>query len=316
MLTGGRAVAARGQRAPLEPAVVALTRVPLKHLLFKKWLALGCWGIHLCAVAAVPSAGGVATADAAPQWVHVPPGVLAMGGCTPVVGALAGPGACGRFHEVLGVERPRHVVKVPAFAMARTEVTLAQFKRFMAAAGRADLATPAFWRHNAYGDAAPVTHVSWQDAQDYIAWLNQTQGPGHRLPTEAEWEHACRAGADPTFCGGEEARSVAWTLADQQDQPSPVATKTPNPWGLHDLSGNVWEWTQDCWNTSYQGAPTDGSAWEDGDCTGRVARGGSWNEPPANARSTMRFGVDVGARVLDVGFRVVRDVSPLLLQTR
>lgn len=239
-----------------------------------------------------------------------------MGACTLQVGRIAEQGLCVGFADVLSVELPSHTVDVQRFAMARTEVTLAQFKRFVTAAGRADLATPEFWRANAFGDLVPVTHVSWQDAQDYVAWLNQTQGPGYRLPTEAEWEHACRAGADPTFCGGDAAAQVAWTLEAQLDGPAAVATKTPNAWGLHDMSGNVWEWTQDCWNTSYHGAPTDGSAWLSGDCTGRVLRGGSWLWPQDVARATMRANLTPDTRMPDAGFRVVRDVSRVFPENR
>lgn len=240
----------------------------------------GCMAAPARALPASPAVRAGPDSGAA-DWVSVPAGRLEMGACTPQVRRMAAQGLCVSFADALSVELPRHAVDVPRYAMARTEVTLAQFKRFIAEAGRTDLATPEFRRANAFGDLTPVTHVSWQDAQDYVAWLNQTQGPGHRLTTEAEWEHACRAGADPTFCGGDVAAPLAWTLEAQLDGPAAVATKTPNAWGLHDMSGNVWEWTQDCWNTSYHGAPTDGSAWLSGDCTGRVLRGGSLNEPVA-----------------------------------
>lgn len=92
--------------------------------------------------------------------------------------------------------------------------------------------------------------------------------------------------------------------------------KQPNAWGLHDMSGNVWEWTQDCWNTNYHGAPTDGSAWLSGDCTGRVLRGGSWLWPKDVARATMRINLTTDTRMPDAGFRVVRDVSRVFPKNR
>ena len=127
-----------------------------------------------------------------------------------------------------------------------------------------------------------VVNVSWDDAQSLISWLNRKKGANYRLPTEAKWEYAARAGSTTKYswgndigdnranCGSDCADSYPSTAT------TPVGSFPANAWGLHDMHGNVGEWVQDCWNESYEGAPTDGSAWESGDCDYRVVRGGSW----------------------------------------
>ena len=128
----------------------------------------------------------------------------------------------------------------------------------------------------------PVINVSWEDAVAYTKWLSGQTGERCRLPSEAEWEYAARAGSVTKYSWGNEIGSnqancdVCGSQWDGK-QTAPVGSFDPNGWGLHDLHGNVWEWVQDCWNGSYQGAPTNGSAWESGDCSRRVLRGGSWN---------------------------------------
>jgi len=204
-------------------------------------------------------------------------------------------------------EAPQHAVRVPAFQLGKTEVTLGQFKQFIAAAGRTDLVNDDFIKYNAYGDSAPVVMVSWQDAQAFIAWLNQTEGKGWRLPSEAEWEYACRAGGQHTYCGSNNAGSVAWYDDNSRGRQQAVASKQPNAWGLHDMSGNVWEWVQDWYHDSYRGAPTDGSAWtRGGKQEYRVLRGGSWFYFARITRAANRDRNSPRYRGNNDGFRVAR----------
>jgi formylglycine-generating enzyme required for sulfatase activity len=175
----------------------------------------------------------------------------------------------GDFNEP---EAPQHLVTIKPFQMGKTEVTLGQFKQFIMSAGRKDLVTDEFMQNNRYGDNAPVTHVNWRDVQDFIKWLNSVDGGGYRLPSEAEWEYACRAGRPHNYCGDNNPDVVGWFDTDNLQ---PVASKRPNAWGLYDMSGNVTEVLQDCYHWNYNGAPADGSAWESGDCSKRVSRGGN-----------------------------------------
>lgn len=203
-------------------------------------------------------------------------------------------------------ETPQHHVSIKAFQMGKTEVTLGQFKKYIVATGRTSLVDDDFMKYNAYGDDAPVVKVSWQDARDFIRWLNQIDGGGWRLPSEAEWEYACRAGGNHTYCGSNSVGEVAWYEDNSGMRPHAVATKKPNGFGLHDMSGNVLEWIQDCWHDSYQGAPVDGSAWTRGVCTYRVLRGGSWNLNARNTRAVHRNGISPGDRSSFIGFRLAR----------
>ncbi len=173
-------------------------------------------------------------------------------------------------------ETPQHRVSIKKFQMGKTEVTLGQFKQFIAATDRSDLVNDDFMKYNAYGDDAPVVRVSWHDAQAFIQWLNKTDGGGWRLPSEAEWEYACRAGGDHKYCGGDDLNAVGWYYDNSGKRQRAVGQKRANTYGLYDMTGNVWEWVQDCWHDSYRGAPTDGSAWTSAcQYVGRGLRGGS-----------------------------------------
>lgn len=158
------------------------------------------------------------------------------------------------------------------------------------------------------GDDCPVEQVSWNDVQDFIAKLNQQTGLRYRLPTEAEWEYAARGGAKSKgflYAGGNDLDKVAWYEGNSNDKTHPVGSKAPNELGLHDISGNVWEWCEDDWHINYQGAPTDGRAWVDsprGD--GRVLRGGSWDDYAELCRAAYRNGNAPAGRNTDVGFRL------------
>ncbi|MDO4725006.1 MAG: formylglycine-generating enzyme family protein [Comamonadaceae bacterium] len=247
----------------------------------------------------------------------IPAGHFVMGSCRPPAHDLRRRAAqvadCGMPDEhAHGDEGPQRRVAVPAFLLSKTPVTLGQFRQYVQAAGRDDLLTPDFLSSNAYGDSAPVVWVSWQDAQAFIAWLNQTQGDGWRLPSEAEWEYACRAGGQHSHCGGSDAPALGWYDANSGGQQQAVAQKAPNAFGLYDMSGNVWEWVQDCWADSYQDAPTDGSAWRAGDCPQdrRALRGGSWGGSASAARAANRFENSSAMRSNYYGFRLARSLAP------
>lgn len=284
-----------------------------------------------------PKACVVPGDDLAPTMVVIPPGRFQMG--SPDTEA-------GRDSD----EGPRHGVTIPRpFALSRCEITVGQFRRFVREQGYVTTAEKqdssdcfvlnaetkefkeekgANWRNPGFAqsDEHPVVCVSREDAQAYASWLSQRTGAAYRLPTEAEWEYAARAGTetarywgDQPQCGfangaGLEAKAIAgegWTLADCRDPfvyTAPVASLEPNGFGLYDTAGNVWEWTADCWHEDYEGAPVDGTAWERGnDCGRRVIRGGSWFSDPAVLRSAFRGWSDPVDRDSYLGFRLAQD---------
>ena len=171
-------------------------------------------------------------------------------------------------------ETPQHTVSIPAFQMGKTLITLGQYKRYATASGAThgssgwNLINDDFRKYNAFGDDAPVVQVSWQEAKEFVEWLNKNKPANdrgsYRLPTEAEWEYACRAGGNHTYCGSNNPDAVAWYDGNNNGHQQPVGLKAPNAWGLYGMSGNVWQWVEDAYHDSYRGAPVDGSAWMDG----------------------------------------------------
>ena len=158
----------------------------------------------------------------------------------------------------------------------------------------------------------PVIHVSWDDAQEYVAWLSAETGASYRLPSEAEWEYAARAGTATAYSWGNEIgdnRANCGGCGGQRVGTVPVGSFGANAWGLHDMHGNV-AWAQDCLKGRYQSAPADGSARDGSDCNGRVLRGGSWVGPPGFLRAPSRMLGSAGDRNLFVGFRVARTLTP------
>jgi len=163
----------------------------------------------------------------------------------------------------------------------------------------------------------PVINVSWEDAQNYVKWLSWKTGKGYRLLSESEWEYVARAGTDTSYWWGNEigqnrANCDGCGSRWDNEKTSPVGSFSANSFGLYDVHGNVYEWIEDCWNDSYDGAPEDGGAWvsEDCDCDRRVLRGGSWYNLPWNLRSVFRGGNTTGFRDNEVGFRVARTLTP------
>ena len=151
--------------------------------------------------------------------------------------------------------------------------------------------------------------IRWSDAQAYVSWLSRQTGKPYRLPSESEWEYAARAGTGTKYHWGDRIgrnRSNCDGCGSEWDgsRTAPVGSFSPNAWGLHDMHGNVLEWAADCYNRSYAGAPTDGSAWLSGDCAGRVVRSGGWDSAPRFIRAAYRSRADPNFIVDVIGFRV------------
>jgi formylglycine-generating enzyme required for sulfatase activity len=207
-------------------------------------------------------------------------------------------------------EKPEHrVVIANAFAIGRREVTFADWDACFAGGGCKYEPNDRGWgRGN-----RPVINVSWDDAKAFVAWLSQKTGKKYRLPTEAEWEYAARAGTTSPFWWG---RTAGLDHANCEDcgskpvqQTTPAGSFRPNGFGLFDTSGDAAEWVEDCWNESYRGAPADGSAWTSGQCAQRVLRGGSFANKATFVRSASRFRYDEDVRYYANGFRVARDLK-------
>jgi formylglycine-generating enzyme required for sulfatase activity len=162
---------------------------------------------------------------------------------------------------------------------------------------------------NFKGPDRPVETVSWDDCQAFIKKLNAKGDAQYRLPTEAEWEYACRAGTTTAYYFGDDAGRLgdyAWYTGNSGYETHPTGQKKPNIWGLHDMHGNVWEWCQDWWHDNYQGAPSDDNAWESPAGQFRVLRGASWNFNPRDCRSANRYYSTPHNRYCGVGFRLAR----------
>ena len=161
----------------------------------------------------------------------------------------------------------------------------------------------------------PVIRVSWEDAQMYVRWLSRKTGEEYRLLSESEWEYVARAGTRTRYWWGDDIgrnRATCNTCGSRWDneQTAPVGSFSANAFGLYDVHGNLWEWVEDCWNDSYNGAPSDGSAWESGDCGRRMLRGGHWGSVPRYLRSAERVTRSPVFRAFSVGFRVARTLTP------
>jgi formylglycine-generating enzyme required for sulfatase activity len=252
-----------------------------------------------------------------------------------------------------GNEGPTRTVTLKqAFAMARHETTVAQFRAFVRSAsytptsarnnrstiyderaGQMGERGGVTWESDHSGNPAdgnlPVVHVSWTDAKAYANWLSQQTGQSYRLPSEAEFEYALRAGGQTRYWWGDSAPDrVVGNLTGERDRSAsgrnwvnafdnygdgfwgnaPVGSFEANRFGLHDMGGNVSEWVEDCWHENYQRAPSDGSAWVNEGCNRRVIRGASWASAPDQARSAFRLTAGEGTTNARLGFRVARDL--------
>jgi formylglycine-generating enzyme required for sulfatase activity len=246
-------------------------------------------------------------------------------------------------NERRGRSVPQHLITIRhKLAIAKFDVTRDEYAQFVAETNRPDpdscttlntsgdfIATNGNWHSPGFPQTGkdPVVCVSWDDAQAYVAWLSAKTGHVYRLPTEAEWEYAARAGTTTARYGSDNpAEFCRYTNVGDLDYgeqhpgdsgvnracrdgyafTSPVGIFPPNQFGLYDMLGNVLDWNEDCWNPNYSGAPTDGTAWQSGDCGRRVARGGSWDADLSGVRSANRRAPPASSRNTTVGFRVAR----------
>ena len=254
----------------------------------------------------IPQPGDVfRDCDACPEMVVVPAGSYLMGSPASEEG---------REDD----EGPVHRVTIAQLlAVGKYEVTFAEWDACVAGGGCGGYRPNAVWGRG----TRPVINVSWKDAQAYVRWLSEQTGQGYRLLSEAEWEYVARAGTTTPFHTG---ATISTEQANYdgnfiygsgregkyRERTVAVGSFLTNGFGLHDVLGNVWEWTQDCWNVGYGGAPADGRAWESGDCSQRVLRGGSWNYFPRDLRSANRGRNTSGYRYSDGGFRLARTLTP------
>jgi formylglycine-generating enzyme required for sulfatase activity len=266
-----------------------------------------------------------------PEMVVIPAGSFTMGSPASEVG---------RDKD----EGPQRSVNVKSVAFGKTHITRGQFAAFVNAishdagnscytfeGGKWEERTGRNWRNPGFtqSDNHPVVCINWEDAKAYAKWISSKTGKVYRLPTEAEWEYAARAGTTTARYWGESPDQACGyaNVADQTAKSqiegasglsihnctdgyaytAPVGSFKPNAFGLNDMVGNAWQWVEDCWHDDYKGAPTDGSAWVTGaNCGQRVLRGGSWNSLPQDARSADRNRITTTNRGFSVGFRLAR----------
>ncbi|MBL4747343.1 MAG: formylglycine-generating enzyme family protein [Magnetovibrio sp.] len=229
-----------------------------------------------------------------PELAIIPPGDFIMGSDGP--------------HKY---ERPATLVTIDkTFAMGMFEVSFDEWQACVDDGGACGTEIPN--DHDWGRGNRPVINITWADANLYTDWLTQKTGHTYRLPSEAEWEYAARAGSNTAFWWGDD---IGKSLANCRNcgpkishQSLPVDSFKANPWGLYNVHGNVWEWVADCWNTSHDTAHTDGSSRQTGDCRQRVVRSGSWYYFSKNLRSAWRFKNDSRIKSYGIGFRVLREL--------
>jgi formylglycine-generating enzyme required for sulfatase activity len=207
-------------------------------------------------------------------------------------------------------ERPAHEVHIDKpIALARYEATFDEWETCVKDGGCVKNKQPS---DEGWGRARrPVINISWSDAKEYVDWLSRKTGKTYRLPSEAEWEYAARAGTTTKYAFGDtlNAQQAKFSAGKQGvGETAEVGSFPPNNWGLYDMHGNVWEWVEDCYVQNYTDAPTDGSARMDPGCASRVLRGGSWDYGPQDLRSALRYRLPPYFRVDEIGFRVAREL--------
>jgi formylglycine-generating enzyme required for sulfatase activity len=325
-------------------------------------LGMSAWLLAAALASAAPAPGpGAATSSHfrdcpdCPQMVVIPAGKFTMGSSADEKTWAASHGA---VPDAVVDEAPQHAVSLQAFALGERDVTRGEYAAFVHATGHAsgdgcgkvtfspDKLRDLDWQHTGFlqTDSDPVVCVSWQDAQAYVLWLNRKLNPKvasgdgvYRLPSEAEWEYAARAGTTTKFWWGDDvagADSHAWyrgnavsgigSMGDQPGKPfwleglapydhskggtHPTGSKPANAFGLYDMAGNVWQWTEDCYADSYAAAPVDGGAVEGRGTCMRVDRGSSWFYPAWLLRSATRERNPPDFRSTLLGFRVAKSL--------
>ena len=222
-------------------------------------------------------------AQPVPEMVSIPGGVFSMGS------------------DDDPSEKPIHRVTVKPFSIGKFPVTVGEWNACVAAKSCGYEPTGV--------DDAPVTNLSWSDAQQFVEWLSKVAQKPFRLPTEAEWEYAARGGTRTKFWWGDQPQAAMANCKGcnesyQSSQPLKVGSFKPNPFGLYDMGGNIHQWVADCWHENYKGAPSDGSAWVESDCLSRVIRSGSWKNDPSYVRPSNRDHYDATVRYPTHGLRV------------
>lgn len=244
---------------------------------------------------AISSGAAFIDCDGCPKMVVIPVGNFLMG--EPSDTGLAN-------------EKPVHELSITKpFAVGVTEVTYAQWDQCVSDGGCAHNPGDDNWGR---GNRA-VAYVNWADVSEFLAWISNKTGKAYRLLTEAEWEYAARAGTTTLYPWSNEfmpGKAVCLSCDVGSVMTIEVGQLEPNNFGLHDTVGSQKEWVQDCWNGSYEGAPTDGTAWLTGDCTRRVFRGGSWYDSSRFIRLASRAGAVAVERLDIIGFRIARDINP------
>jgi formylglycine-generating enzyme required for sulfatase activity len=279
---------------------------------------------------AAPVAGQVfRDCPTCPLMMALPPGQFVQGAAPEDAAATA-------------LEQPQHPVRIAyPLGIGVYEVTVGEFKEFADATAHQSAGCSSYdgswqansdlnWNNVGFTQSAthPVACVSWRDANEYAQWLSQKTGQHYRLPSDSEWEFAARAGASQSRPWGM-ALAAACASANVADETAarqfpgwkvhpctdgyvytaPVGSFRPNAFGLYDMLGNVFEWVQDCWHDDYRGAPVNGAAWLDGDCTQRGMRGGSWFTAPSLVSVAARNRFEDTYRSNSVGFRLVREIQ-------
>lgn len=226
-----------------------------------------------------------------PKMVLVPAGCFEMGS------------------NVISNEQPIHTVKVAkSFSIAQYPVTFNEFDLFVNAMNQKIPSDEGWGRGN-----RPAINVSWMNASAYATWLSEVSGKAYRLPSEAEWEYAARAGCKELYLWGNNASDAeifAWFANNSEQKTHPVGEKKPNSWDIHDMVGNVWEWVEDCWHKSYMEAPNDASAWctpHENNAFQRSLRGGSFRDTQETLRSACRYALLPFLSNSNIGFRLVHD---------
>jgi formylglycine-generating enzyme required for sulfatase activity len=195
-------------------------------------------------------------------------------------------------------EKPARTIAMTSFALGKYEVTQEEWIAVMGDNPSENT-----------GTRIPVDHVSWEMAQQFVEKLSKLTGKKYRLPSEAEWEYAARAGTTKEFHDSDDPAALdayAWFRANSGMEVHSVGSKRPNRFGLYDMHGNVWEWTQDCWNPDYKGAPATQAAWEQGNCELRINRGGAWVSTARMLRSAFRSRFSSTLKSPYFGLRVAR----------
>ncbi len=228
-----------------------------------------------------------------PVMVTIPAGVFRMGGASAIVSPD---------------ESPRHNVTLKSFAMSKYEITFAEYELF-AKANDKKIPNSKSWDKKTH----PATQVSWDNALEYTQWLSAQTGKKYRLPTESEWEYAARAKTTSSYWWGNEKGSGNAQCFDcggelNPNKPAKIGSFKANKFGLYDILGNVFEWTHDCYHSNYKNAPTDGSVWEGGDCSVRVARGGAYASPASSMRVENREKFKSNQGRDHIGIRLVREL--------